>query len=179
MSAALMDVHHVMSMIHLPFRLYHTALQVASVFQGRLASTTASAAAAQTNQTGVIGAETTALAAMNSQLATAVLLTAALSEGEAVPAMVAGEAAGEAIVGAAMAGGAVASLQTGGTVEKTGLAVVHEGETFSGVGGGGDVHVHIGNITYDPSRFDVTDFTNPIHEALRTGLRGRTRDVPV
>jgi hypothetical protein len=35
------------------------------------------------------------------------------------------------------------SLQYGGTVEKTGWAKVHRGETFSGVGRGGfDVHIH-------------------------------------
>lgn len=44
--------------------------------------------------------------------------------------------------------GYVPSAQHGGTVEKTGLAVIHKGETFSGVGGGGgkpmrfDFHIH-------------------------------------
>jgi len=37
------------------------------------------------------------------------------------------------------------SVQYGGTIEKTGWAKVHKGETYSGVGGGGSVVINIDN----------------------------------
>ena len=106
-------------------------------------------------------------------------MEAALSQGLAVPAMAAGAAAAEPIVATAMATGAVASLQGGGSVEKTGLAVVHEGETFSGVGGGTGGGISITNhISVDPAGMDLTDFTNKMNQQLQSALRSHTRDIP-
>ncbi len=45
------------------------------------------------------------------------------------------------VMGAGVGGHPIPTLATGGVVSKTGLAVVHEGETFSGVGGGGNDYV--------------------------------------
>jgi hypothetical protein len=42
-------------------------------------------------------------------------------------------------------------LDTGGYVERTGLAVVHRGEWFSGVGGGGPTQVVQVSVDYRPT----------------------------
>ena len=179
MASALMDVHRIMSMVNLPFRLYHEALRIANVFQVQLTASTAGATAAQTAQTGIIDAQAVSVAALNAELAEAIILEAALSQGLAVPAMAAGAAAAEPIVATAMATGAVATLQGGGSVEKTGLAVVHEGETFSGVGGGAGGGISITNhISVDPAGMDLTDFTNKMNQQLQSALRSHTRDIP-
>ena len=51
MASALMDVHRVMSMVNLPFRLYHEGLRVANVLQGLLATSAGTAAAAEGTET--------------------------------------------------------------------------------------------------------------------------------
>lgn len=48
------------------------------------------------------------------------------------------------------------SLQYGGTVEKTGLAVVHKGETFSGVGGERSIVVNVNNDDRTLGPIEVT-----------------------
>ena len=180
MASALMDVHRVMSMVNLPFRLYHEGLRVANVLQGQLATSAAAAGTAEGAESGLIGTQTTALDLLNSQLAEAVVLEAALAGAAGgLPGMAAGTTGGLAIVSAAMGAGAVASLDEGGTITESGIAKVTQGETFSGVGGGAGGGISITNhISVDPAGMDLTDFTNKMNQQLQSALRSYTRDIP-
>lgn len=84
---------------------------------------------------------------------------------------------GPNLLGSAM-GNAISALQTGisipqltrgGLVAKTGLAVVHEGETFSGVGGGGTVVLHIENMHLGgrATEQDAEEFMDMVERKLR------------
>jgi len=170
-------------LINIPFRVYGMLLRDNHRIQQLLGSSAASSASGIATESAAADASATSLGVMNQQLATAVLLMGALSEGAAIPGMAAGETAAGTIVAAAVAGGAaVPSLQHGGMVEKTGLAVVHEGEPFGGVGGGGfgggDISI-TNHISVDPQGMSLTDFTNAMNEQMRLGLRKFTRDIPI
>ena len=67
------------------------------------------------------------------------------------------------------------SAQHGGTVEKTGWAKIHKGETFSGVNGGG-MKVIINNTVSD--RVDVSENFDPKQQVLNIFIEGAKTDGP-
>jgi len=72
-------------------------------------------------------------------------------------------------------------FQHGGVVERTGMALVHKGEVFSGVnnemgfGGGPTVHVHIGTVVGPGGVEEVADIIR--RELQRTGQRNVTAGI--
>lgn len=91
---------------------------------------------------------------------------------EALSAVLAVLAPGAAIIGAIT--GVIPGFQEGGTVARTGLAVVHEGETFSGVGPGAAGAVGFPPIIFQgPVYFGTTDqatvedFVDQVGEEMR------------
>jgi phage-related protein len=72
------------------------------------------------------------------------------------------------------------TLATGGLVTRTGLALVHEGETFSGVGGAGSVTNITVNVTTTGLGADAPQIQRAVVQALRGyANRNGSVDVPI
>jgi hypothetical protein len=186
LQSAIKDFHGFMSvllLINAPFRVYHMLMRDVHGVQQLAAASAGGASAAISTEAGSADVAAGSLSLMNQQLATAVLLMGALSEGAAIPGMIAGETAAATLVAAAVAGGAaVPVLQRGGMVTQTGAAVVERGEQVipaGGAGGMGDVNVNIANVNLDPAGMSLSDFTNQLGENIATSIRALTRNLPV
>lgn len=183
-SETVKELHQFMStlmLINIPFRVYGMLLRDNHRVQQLLAAASGEAAAGISTEGGAANVAAGSLGIMNQQLATAVLLMGALSEGAAVPGMEAGMVAASTIVASAIAGGAaVPVLQGGGTIMETGIAKVERGEHVIPAGGGfgGDVTI-TNHISVDPAGMDLTDFTSALNEQMRLALRGKSRDIPI
>jgi hypothetical protein len=174
------DFRSILLLVNMPFRTYHTMLNIARTLGLQHAAAAQVESGAMMEEAAATDVATEATAGLNTQLMITIGL---LTLGVGLIAAFAGYAYGKSQIASAGAAG-VPSLQApeGGAshITSTGLAMVHAGETVGrGVGGMGDVNISIANLTLSPEGESLTDFTSRMGEQLRTIFRSFTRDLPV